>query len=70
MDGLGEKYYYYSLQPRPADQLQIPPMGSNDNPLGQVYSQPNRLSDSILAQEMNFLQENGCGKLPMSKHSI
>ena len=60
----------HSLHPKPAAQLQIPPIGSNDKPLGQVYSHPNKLSYSILAQEMNFLHENGCGKLPISRHSI
>lgn len=60
----------HSLQPSPADQLQIPPIGSNDSPLGQVYSHPRRCSLSIFAQEMNFLQAKGWGKLPMSKHSM
>lgn len=47
----------YSLQPSPADQLQIPPTGSKDNLSGQVYSAPITNPFTILAQVMNFLQE-------------
>jgi hypothetical protein len=60
----------HSLQPSPADQLQIPPIGSNDNCLGQVYSQPRSSPFSILAHEINFLHEKGCGKFPRSRHSM
>lgn len=39
-------------------------------PFGHVYSQPITPPISIFAQDMNFRHDNGCGKLPWSKHSI
>lgn len=60
----------FSSQPSPADQLQMPPTGSKLSPLGQTYSQPSSDPFSSRAHDMNFLHDVGCGKLPMSKHSI
>lgn len=59
-----------SVHPKPADQLHIPPIGSKLKFFGHVYSHPIILSLSILAQYMNFLQDNGWGKFPWSRHSI
>lgn len=64
------KSEFYSLHPRPADQLQIPPIGSNDSLSGHVYSVPITMPFTIFAHEMNFLQESGCGKFPWSRHFI
>lgn len=67
---LNKIYVSFSKHPKPADQLHIPPTGSNDRPLGQMYSQPIRPPLSSRAHDMNFLHDVGCGKLPISRHSI
>lgn len=58
------------MQPRPADQLQMPPTGSKDSLAGQVYSVPITWPFTMRAQVMNFLHEYGCGKLPWSRQRI